>query len=137
MMKEEFEKIAGYEVSLEDYNNIIEPMYLASGLNKKDFAETINKKRFALRPVKDIIREMRSLARHIEDTCTHYTDYVAYEHLHEVIEEYMNRKGYIFDGVKLAGHQINTTMKQCCYYPESITIYGFKNYKTIETIKLV
>lgn len=29
MMKHEFEKIAGYEVTNEDYNNIIEPMYMA------------------------------------------------------------------------------------------------------------
>ena len=29
MMYEEFEKLAGYEVSYEDYVNVIEPMYTA------------------------------------------------------------------------------------------------------------
>ena len=29
MMKHEFEQIAGYEVTWEDYTNIIEPMYMA------------------------------------------------------------------------------------------------------------
>ena len=30
MMKHEFEALAGYEVSFEDYNNVIEPMYMAT-----------------------------------------------------------------------------------------------------------
>ena len=35
-MHEEFEKLAGYEVTHEDYVNIIEPMYLATNLNKAE-----------------------------------------------------------------------------------------------------
>ena len=49
MMKQEFEALAGYEVSTEDYNNIIEPMYLATDLSKQDFVKTISKKRFAVK----------------------------------------------------------------------------------------
>ena len=30
MMKHEFEALAGYEVSFEDYNRVIEPMYMAT-----------------------------------------------------------------------------------------------------------
>ena len=30
MMHKEFEEIAGIEVTAEDYNNIIEPMYMAT-----------------------------------------------------------------------------------------------------------
>lgn len=48
MMKHEFEEIAGYEVSVEDYDKIIEPMYMASNLSKQDFVKTISKKRFAI-----------------------------------------------------------------------------------------
>lgn len=48
MMKHEFEAIAGYEVSAEDYNNIIEPMYMATNLSKQEFVKTISKKRFAI-----------------------------------------------------------------------------------------
>lgn len=46
MMKQEFEALAGYEVSAEDYNNIIEPMYMATDLSKQDFVKTINRKAF-------------------------------------------------------------------------------------------
>ena len=46
MMKHEFEQIAGYEVSWEDYNNIIEPMYMATNLSKEEFVKTLSKKRF-------------------------------------------------------------------------------------------
>ena len=46
MMKQEFEKIAGYEVSTEDYNNTIEPMYMATSMNKQEFVKTLNRKQF-------------------------------------------------------------------------------------------
>ena len=48
MMKHEFEAIAGYEVSTEDYEKIIEPMYMATNLSKAEFVKTISKKRFAV-----------------------------------------------------------------------------------------
>ncbi len=137
MLKSEFEKIAGYQVSNDDYKKIIEPMYMATSLNKEEFVKTLNKKRFALRSINAILREMRAIARHLEGTCTNYTDQNAYDQLHEVIEEYMKRKGYINNGIKLAGHQLDTAMKQCCYYPKTVIIYGFKDYKTIETINLI
>lgn len=46
MTKQEFEALAGYEVSTENYNNIIEPMYMATNLCKADFVKTINRKAF-------------------------------------------------------------------------------------------
>ena len=48
MMKHEFESLAGYEVSREDYDSIIEPMYLATNLTKEEFVKVIDKKRFAI-----------------------------------------------------------------------------------------
>ena len=48
MMKHEFEALAGYEVSFEDYNRVIEPMYMATELSKEDFVKCIDRKRFAL-----------------------------------------------------------------------------------------
>ena len=41
MMYEEFEKLAGYEVSYEDYVNVIEPMYTAVNLSKQDFIKCL------------------------------------------------------------------------------------------------
>lgn len=49
MMKQEFERLAGYEVSAEDYNNIIEPMYMATDLSKQEFVKTINRKAFEVK----------------------------------------------------------------------------------------
>lgn len=49
MMKSEFEAIAGYKVSHKDYYDIIEPMYMATNLDKYEFVETINKKRFKVK----------------------------------------------------------------------------------------
>lgn len=48
MMKHEFEALAGYEVSWEDYTNIIEPMYMAINVDKEEFVKMIDKKRFAV-----------------------------------------------------------------------------------------
>lgn len=47
MTKQEFERIAGYEVTQEDYTQKIEPMYMATDMSKQDFVKTLNKKTFA------------------------------------------------------------------------------------------
>ncbi len=58
MMKHEFEAIAGYEVSVSDYDNIIEPMYMATDLNKAEFVKVISKERFALKSREELIQEI-------------------------------------------------------------------------------
>lgn len=137
MMKYEFEALAGYEVSDADYNNIIEPMYMATNLSKQDFVQTINKKRFALKPISKIVKEMKKVAQGLKDTCDHYTDYEAKARLEALVDEYMERKGYVIAGVKTAGYMFNDEMTmQKCYYPKSVSIYGFKTYKNIEVIEL-
>lgn len=138
MMKYEFEALAGYEVSNEDYNNIIEPMYMATNMSKSDFIKCIDKKRFALKPISKIVKEMRQVANKLKETCDHYTDYEAKERLESLVDEYMERKGYIIAGSKTAGYMFNDEMTmQKCYYPKSVSIYGFKTYKNIEVIELV
>jgi len=52
MMKHEFEQIAGYEVSLDDYNNIIEPMYIAADIDKSEFVKLLSKERFEVKSSK-------------------------------------------------------------------------------------
>ena len=42
MMWKEFEEIAGYEVSYEDYANVIEPMYMATELSKREFVKCLD-----------------------------------------------------------------------------------------------
>ncbi len=74
MMKIEFEALAGYEVSVSDYDNIIEPMYMATELSKEDFVKVICKERFALKSREEIIQEMKEIAGHLKKTCDHFTD---------------------------------------------------------------
>ena len=63
MMRHEFEEIAGYKVSAEDYNNIIEPMYYAANLSKHEFVKTLNKKRF------ELVEEPKTKAVFISSGC--------------------------------------------------------------------
>lgn len=132
MMKYEFEEIAGYEVSTSDYIKIIEPMYMASGLNKEEFVKTISKKRFALKPIKSYIKEMKKLASELKESCTHYTDYEKKEKLDSVIREYIERK---YQGISVS-FQIWDEMIWSCYYPKTINIFSSKTYKTFEVIEL-
>jgi hypothetical protein len=46
MMQHEFEALAGYRVTTDDYNNIIEPMYMATNMTKADFIKTLDRKFF-------------------------------------------------------------------------------------------
>jgi hypothetical protein len=70
MMWQEFEKLAGYEVSYEDYSEIIEPMYIATDLSKADFIATLNRERFekesAEKKQKRLIKRMKMLAAEIK-----------------------------------------------------------------------
>lgn len=52
MLKHEFETLAGYEVSNEDYTTVIEPMYMATDLSKSEFVKVIDRKRFELKKEK-------------------------------------------------------------------------------------
>lgn len=134
MMWHEFEELAGYEVSFDDYSNIIEPMYLAvpETVTKADFVKMIDKKRFALRPLKAILKEMKKDAESLKKSCTHFTDWETKEHLESLIDEYMSRRG--FKGI--AGYMIESKTIYSCCYPVRIVIYGISNYKTFDDIKL-
>lgn len=132
MMKHEFEALAGYEVSWEDYNNIIEPMYTATNLTKQEFVKTISKKRFALKPLKIYIKEMKALAQEIEEACGHVYTYDLQEQLRSIAREYVNRRYGSY-----ATFNFHEEMKWSCYYIKSIEIFGTKDYKTIESIELI
>ena len=128
MMKYEFEQIAGYEVSDKDYNEIIEPMYMATNLDKVEFVKTLDKKRFALKPLKKIEKEMKQIAKHLNETCNHYTDYEAKDKLNELAQE-------ITDRIGAKGFIINEMLRWTCYYPVSVDIFG-NDYKTVRRIEL-
>ncbi len=71
MMKQEFEQIAGYEVSAEDYRNILEPMYMAlpDSFTKADFVKMVDRKRFALPTKAAIVKDMKRRAQFLFDNC--------------------------------------------------------------------
>lgn len=62
MNKNEFEIIAGYEVSVYDYKNIIEPMYMATKLNKTEFVKLINRKEFEITDERKALDKIRLYA---------------------------------------------------------------------------
>lgn len=65
MMKHEFEALAGYEVSFDDYNKIIEPMYIAVDVDKTEFVKMIDRSRFELKREKTA--EMIQLENKLND----------------------------------------------------------------------
>ena len=137
MMKHEFEAIAGYEVSVSDYDNIIEPMYMATNLNKAEFVKVISKERFALKSREELIQEMKNIAEHLKQTCDHFTDYEAEEKLKELAEEYKGRFGPYKGGFFLnTRHTLeHLGQNRGCSYPAELEIYNSK-YHTTEKIKI-
>ena len=81
MMHHEFEELAGYEVSYDDYTNIIEPMYNATNLSKREFVKTLDRKRFELKrepkytPIKMCVRN-RCHEMKTPNGCWYYIEYV-------------------------------------------------------------
>ena len=117
MMKQEFEKIAGYEVSFEDYYGIIEPMYLATDLSKHEFVKTLNRSRFALKTKQELLTEIKRLARKIKRSCDSHQDYESEQKLYELVDELRQR--FSFD------YCVRTSFtERGCPYPAVITEYS-------------
>lgn len=135
MMKEEFEKLAGYEVSYNDYVNIIEPMYMATDLNKVEFVKTINKKQFALKTRKQLLNEIKKIALEYENNCGTTGAYDEEKQLHAKLLEYANRF-YLSDKVQYRYGFELPICERGCMFPIQATILNH-NYDVVERIKLV
>ena len=142
MMKHEFEALAGYEVSWADYNDIIEPMYMATNLSKAEFVKTVNKNRFAIKPKEKYIKELKKLAESLKDTCEHYTDYETEQDFERTIFAYIDRCWGI-RGFKNVHYTImhgytyeHLGVCRGCAYPKTIIFYDAKHYKTLEELNL-
>ena len=141
MMWKEFEEIAGYEVSYEDYSKIIEPMYMAVDVDKATFCKMLDKKAFALPTRRELVTKMKKLAHRLAETCEHFTDYATKEELERVLNAY-GKQFYHIDPCKWATGGWHTTSGYTfpngrgCSFPREVTFYG-GDYKTLEVVPLV
>ena len=81
MLHEEFEHIAGYEVTYETYKNIIEPMYTALDLPKAEFVKLLNRKALEYIPeykpnIKKMLVRDRSGNTKTPNGCYYHIEYV-------------------------------------------------------------
>lgn len=144
MMWKEFEEIAGYEVSYEDYTNIIEPMYMATNLSKQEFVKTLNKKAFVLPTKAQMVREMKKIAKFIFENCGIASYYEEKEKLNKLAKDYAKRfygidwvndiNSYVFCNTKYG--YCGYVMDRGCSFPYEVVI-GRKNtdYERIQLVK--
>lgn len=81
MMWQEFEELAGYEVSYETYSKIIEPMYLAipESVSKTDFIKMLNRKALEKKyepTIRKMLTRDRSGYRKTPNGCYYHIQYV-------------------------------------------------------------
>ena len=130
MMKQEFESLVGYEVTQEDYDKIIEPMYMATNLSKEDFVKCIDRKRFALPKRSKIESDIRKIANQIKSVCTHRCFYEEQDQMCELISNYIDRffpdSRFYFEYSVIGG----------CHYPCKAVIYG-NDCKTVTELELI
>lgn len=137
MMHKEFEQIAGYEVSYEDYTNIIEPMYMATNLNKQEFVKCLNRKQFDLnykkqQYKKQLLSEMQTIAEEMYDICSHTETCEQYEALRAKALEYIKA----FPVWKAPYHEFETGQKNGCSYVKALVWYD-DNYNEVQRIEFL
>lgn len=136
MMYDEFEKIAGYEVSYETYTDIIEPMYMAlpDNVSKQQFVKMLDKKAFALPTKKEMLKEMKKIANYIFENCGRTTFIEEEKKLNKIAKEYAKRffgidwtndiESYVFCNTKYG--YCGYVMERGCSFPYELVI-GRKN----------
>ncbi len=131
MMWEEFEKIAGYEVTYDDYHDVIEPMYMATSLSKQEFVKCLDYKRFSLNYRKQqMLKEMRKIAQGIFDGCGLRTYHDEEHELEKIAKQYAklfhgidwvnDMKSYVFFTHRYA--YCGVEQDRGCSYPKELVI---------------
>ena len=134
MMQFELKNLAGYEVSTEDYNNIIEPMYMATNLSKADFVKVIDKKRFALKTERQIVTAMKKESRHLREILGHSLDYDSVDKLNDLAAEYVRRfyRGFTW----FFNKEYEYPGYRGCSYPCELVICSDKTGLVYKRVKL-
>lgn len=131
MMQHEFEKLAGYEVSHDDYHKIIEPMYMATDLSKHEFVKCLDKKRFALKSKKQLLNEAKKLSESLKETCEHYTDTENENRFEAILKELQER----FGGYWRANRKNCYVRDRGCSFPAEIVHYD-SEWNVVERFEL-
>ena len=130
MMKYEFEALAGYKVSDEDYNKIIEPMYMAVELNKQDFVKCIDRKRFEVktRTERQYINEIKKIANFLYENCGRKSYWEEKDQIEKLTRKMEKQFGYTV--------AILNEVKCGCTYPKELIFYT-ENGTEIKRISLI
>ena len=146
MMQKEFEKLAGYEVTCDDYRDYIEPMYMAlpDSVTKQDFVRMIDKKRFALPTRQAMVKEMKKIAKFLFENCGLRSYYEEKQKLDKLAKAYAKRfygldwtndiKAYAYFNTNYA--YCGCLMDRGCSFPYELVI-GRANcdYARIQLVK--
>lgn len=131
MMKHEFEQIAGYEVTSEAYDKIIEPMYMSLDVSKQEFVKMLDKKYFALPTREECVERMKTLADDIHQSCEFRTTYDEETELQHMANEFAKR---FYNAEAYLNRESTATG---CSFIRSIDIYCRVREEDIETINLI
>lgn len=137
MMHKEFEEIAGYEVSYEDYTNIIEPMYMAVNLSKQQFVKLLDRKQFDLnykkqQYKKQLLKEMKAIAEEMFNLCSRTDTYEQFEALRNKAREYIKA----FPVWKAPHQEFDIAKKNGCSYVKAIVWFDM-DQNEVQRIELV
>ena len=131
MMKHEFEKLAGYEVTDEMYDKVIEPMYMSLEVSKQEFVKMLNKKYFALPTQNECLNKLKAVARKIYEACGFRTTHDEEAELQELADEFAAR---FYDSEAYLNMEPTPSG---CSFVRSIEIYCRRRNIEVETINLI
>lgn len=140
MKKHEFEQLAGYAVSSEDFEKVIEPMYRATTLSERDFIKCLDKKRFALRTEKQLRNEMTREARHLMETGDTYRDFDSWHRIEDLAKEYARR---FFGGYDYYFHEKHTgdwlwgSEGRGANFPVSLVIFDNEKNEEVKEVEIL
>lgn len=144
MMWKEFEEIAGYEVSFETYDKVIEPMYMAlpDNITKQQFVKMLDKKAFALPTAQSYMRVIKKEAKHLDEICGRYSDYESEQRMDKAAKDYAKRK-YGLDWVNDSEvycyfnreYEFPEIGRGCTHPVELVIGRGNREYERIRLIK--
>lgn len=135
MMKYEFETLAGYKVSDKDYDEVIEPMYMATALSKQDFVKCIDRKRFEVKIMteRQYINKIKKIAQFLYENCGCKAYHEEKDEIERLTREMEKQFGYIC--ITLNGYEYEETQRGCTY-PKELVMYT-ENNTEIKRVKLV